>query len=305
MKATRTPVWLLTGDLGSGKTTLLRAWLRDPALAQAAVIVNEIGEVGLDDRLLIGAVDRAALLAHQCVCCTGLPGLEEALTGLWWDRLQRRRPPFDVVVIETTGLADPAPIVAAFGNAGFLRRRYRLAGVLATVSASAGAAPLAQHPEAASQVAAADLLIVTKVDRADAAALTPSLRALNPDAAILGSAQASLAWPQAAAAARARCAAAPVQTEAAPPVAPPARHAPGHHEHATAHFVPLPDPTTADALAAGLAAWPGGALRRAKGVVRLVDGRLVTLHWTAGDGAPSLVAFDGDPPPLGLTCIGG
>ena len=98
MKASRTPVWLLTGWLGSGKTTLLAAWLRDPALADAALIVNEIGEVGIDDRLLAGgAVDAASLVVDACVCCSGLPGLEEALADLVWDRLQRCRPAFDGV----------------------------------------------------------------------------------------------------------------------------------------------------------------------------------------------------------------
>lgn len=311
MKATRTPAWLLTGDLGSGKTTLLRAWLRDPALANAAVIVNEIGEVGLDDRLLVGAVDRAALLANQCVCCTGLPGLEEALSELWWDRLQRRRPAFDAVVIETTGLADPAPIVEAFAQAEFLRQRYALAGVLTTVSASAGAAPLERHPEVAAQVAAADLLVVTKVDRADAAALRPHLRALNAGAAILPSAQGSLTWPDAAAAAQGRRARARTPADAAPVAdARPAHHHHDqrhdhHHAHAVARFVALPDPVAPADLAARLSGGPAGVPRRAKGVVRLDDGRLVALHWAAGDAAPSLEPFDGTPPTLGLTVIGG
>ena len=115
--AARTPVWLLTGYLGAGKTTLLARWLREPALARAALVINEIGEVGLDDRLLDGAVDAASLLANACICCTGLPGLEQALSDLWWDALHRRRPSFDAVLIETTSRSAKATWARASGCA--------------------------------------------------------------------------------------------------------------------------------------------------------------------------------------------
>ena len=102
----RIPVYLLTGYLGSGKTSLLKAWLGQDAFKDAALVINELGEVGLDNQLLRGATESAALVASACVCCTGLPGLAEALEDLFWARLERRMPRFPNLVIETTGLAE-------------------------------------------------------------------------------------------------------------------------------------------------------------------------------------------------------
>ena len=109
----RLPVLLLTGALGSGKTTLLRHWLAQPALAGAAVVLNEVGEVGLDAGGAGALRDAAAQDAAPCLCCEGLPGLAEALEQLFWDRLHRQVARFDRVVIETAGGADPAPIARA------------------------------------------------------------------------------------------------------------------------------------------------------------------------------------------------
>ncbi len=293
MKTGKIPVWLVTGYLGSGKTTLLKHWLRDPALADAALVVNEIGEVGFDDRLLASAVDSAMLLADNCVCCTGLPGLEEALTELWWDRLQRRRPAFSCVVIETTGLADPRPIIEAFGSVPFLQARYALAGVLATASAPAGLALIEAQPEARAQLAAADVLVITKVDQADGAALAVALRALNPRAGLAQSAQASLGWPQVGAL---RAGAA-----TAPPL--PAPEVRGYHHHAAARFVPLPLALSLSELRARVEALRHGTLLRLKGVVELDDGRLHEVQWACGDPDFSHAPFAGTAPALGLTCI--
>lgn len=291
MTPRRIPVWLVTGYLGSGKTTLLKHWLRDPALADAALVVNEIGEVGFDDRLLASAVDSAMLLSNLCICCTGLPGLEEAMTELWWDRLHRRRPAFSSVVIETTGLADPRPLIAAFETAPFLRERYQLAGVLTTASATAGLALIEAQAEARAQIAAANAVIITKIDRTDGAALAAALRSLNPRAGLAQSAQASISWPQA-------CALMAGATAAAP-----AWKTPGHHHHATARFVPLPYALSASALQAQTDALRDGTLLRLKGVVRREDGQLCSVQWTVGDQAITLTPFDGTPPALGLTCI--
>ena len=140
----RIPVYLLTGYLGSGKTTLLAIWLQAKELAQSALIINEVGEVGLDQHALRGMVESAALVANACICCTGLPGLEEALTELFWSRLHRKIEPFAAVIIETTGLADPLPIVQACGRDALLRERYRLAGVVTTLSATSGLQVLAR-----------------------------------------------------------------------------------------------------------------------------------------------------------------
>lgn len=294
MKTRRIPVWLVTGYLGSGKTTLLTRWLRDPALADAALVVNEIGEVGFDDRLLASAVDSAMLLANNCVCCSGLPGLEEALTELWWARLYRRRPSFSSVVIETTGLADPRPIIAAFATAPFLRERYELSAVLAAASATAGLALIEAQPEARAQIEVADAVIITKVDQASGAPLAAALHRLNPRAGVAESAQASLAWSQVRA----------LVDGAAGAVKAPSHDAHGHH-HAAASFVPLANPLSATALQTQVDALRDGALLRLKGVVALEDGQLYTVQWACGDTDIALAPFAGHPPVLGITCING
>lgn len=293
MKATRIPVWLMTGYLGSGKTTLLRAWLRDAALQDAALIVNEIGEVGLDDRLLSQTVDSASLISSACICCTGLPGLQDALADLWWDRLHRRRPAYGSVVIETTGLADPRSVIDAFESVPLLRERYRLAGVFTAVSAVAGLELIDTHPEAAAQVSAADAIIVTKCDRADGAAVERALRARHPRAAIARSQNASLDWPSAMAMATADRPASTLRWRAPVPA-----------DHGTsAHFVPLDAPLTLAALHTQVDALHGNTLLRLKGVIRLDDGALRDVQWAVGDPSIAVAPFAGDAPRLGLTCI--
>lgn len=294
MKATRIPIWLMTGYLGSGKTTLLRSWLRDAALQDAALIVNEIGEVGLDDKLLGLAVDSASLISSACICCTGLPGLQDALENLWWDRLHRRRPAYGSVVIETTGLADPRSVIDAFETVPLMRERYRLAGVFTAVSAVAGLDLIEAHPEAAAQVSAANVLIVTKCDRADGAALERIVRQLNPRAEIVLSRNASLGWPSAMAMATAA---------GRPTPTPPWRaHVPTDHG-ISAHFVPLDAPLTLAALNAQVDALQGDTLLRLKGVIRLDDGALRDVQWSVGDRDIAVAPFAGDVPRLGLTCI--
>jgi len=304
MTVHRTPVWLLTGWLGSGKTTLLSAWLRDPALADAALIVNELGEVGLDDRLLAGAVDSAgALIANACVCCTGLPGLEEALAELFWDRLHRRRPAFGSVVIETTGLADPAPVVASFERVPLLHERYALEGVIACASATAGDAVLAAHPEARAQVAAADAVVITKTDRADGDAVARAVRAVNGRAGIARSACASLSW------ADAQALVAGARATGADPIHSHVHaHHHHHHHHAEASFMTLDEPHSEAALHARIdEARRAGTLLRLKGLVRRDDGALCEVQWAAGDERAAVRPIEGCvvPPPLGLTCIVG
>lgn len=183
--ADRIPVSVLTGFLGSGKTTLLNALLRDPALADTAVIVNEFGEVGLD-HLLMEAVDgEMTVMASGCICCTIRSDLETTLRDL----LARARdgviPGFRRVVVETTGLADPAPIVQMLLNNPLISGFFRLDAVITTVDAINGAAQLDAQPEAVKQAAMADRLILTKTDISDAGAaehLEDRLSALNPTA---------------------------------------------------------------------------------------------------------------------------
>jgi G3E family GTPase len=179
------PITLLTGFLGSGKTTLLRQMLTLPGWNETVVLVNELGEVGLDHHLLgtVAAGDAVMLMENGCICCSVRDDLIGVLEDLFWKRLHRQMPAFKRVVIETTGLADPGPIVRALLSHALIAERYTLDSVLCTVDATAGAAQLLQQPESMAQVAAADALLVTKTDCADAgdsAALEAALRSINP-----------------------------------------------------------------------------------------------------------------------------
>ncbi|MRI56330.1 GTP-binding protein [Methylobacterium sp. DB1607] len=180
------PLTVLTGFLGAGKTTLLNRLLADPALADTVVIVNEFGEVGLD-HLLIETVDEGMiLLGAGCLCCTVRGDLISTLEDLLRRRDNGRINPFRRVVIETTGLADPAPILHALIYHPYLAIRFQLQGVVTVVDAVNGAATLDAHGEALRQAAVADHLVVTKADLpgAEAEALTRRLAALNPGARI-------------------------------------------------------------------------------------------------------------------------
>jgi G3E family GTPase len=178
------PVNVLTGFLGSGKTSLLRRLLQSPLLADAAVLINEFGEVGLDHWLLERLDDETVLLESGCVCCTIRTDLRDALLDLHERRARGQLPPFRRVVIETTGLADPAPIVQTIRGEPRLRYHYVLGNIVTVVDSVNGPATLRDFPEAAHQVAVADRLVVTKLDLPDAADLTPLLRRLNPTAPI-------------------------------------------------------------------------------------------------------------------------
>ena len=180
------PLTVLTGFLGAGKTTLLNRLLRDPALADTVVIVNEFGEIGID-HLLIEAVDEdMILLGAGCLCCTVRGDLVAALEDLLRKRDNGRITPFRRVVIETTGLADPAPILHALIAHPYLSLRYRLQGVVTVIDAVNGEAALDAHPEAVRQAAVADRIVLTKTDLAegDSGALRRRLARLNPAAPI-------------------------------------------------------------------------------------------------------------------------
>jgi len=183
-----TPVTILTGFLGSGKTTLLNRALRDPAMANTAVVINEFGEVGLDHMLAARSDDTIMVLENGCLCCTVFGDLVTTLNNLYHAREDGEIPRFDHVVIETSGLADPSPLIQAFLSDPTLAGLYRIGAVVATVDAVNGPATLDNHIESVRQVALADHILLTKLDlvgQADAeAALTARLRRLNPAARI-------------------------------------------------------------------------------------------------------------------------
>jgi G3E family GTPase len=179
----RIPVTLLTGFLGSGKTTLLNAWLRSPELSDAAVIVNEFGEIGIDHALIASSSDNTIELSTGCLCCTVGGDLVDTLRELIVKREKGEVRAFDRVIIETTGLVDPAPVIQALMTFP-VSRRFRLRQVVTTVDAANGARTLAEHPESVKQAAVADEIVVTKTDLDPEAfaALDAQLRRLNPGA---------------------------------------------------------------------------------------------------------------------------
>jgi G3E family GTPase len=188
------PFTVLTGFLGAGKTTLLNRLLKDPALADTAVIINEFGDIGLDHLLVEHIEDGVVLLSSGCLCCTMRGDLVSALERLTRD-LDNGRAHFRRVVIETTGLADPAPVLHTVMVHPYLVMRYRLDGVITLVDAINGMATLDAHPEAVKQAAVADRIVLTKTDLLTTAdqilgkeRLVARLARLNPSAMLLDAA---------------------------------------------------------------------------------------------------------------------
>ncbi|MDO8310514.1 MAG: GTP-binding protein [Sideroxyarcus sp.] len=181
------PVTVLTGFLGSGKTTVLARLLKNPQLKKTAIIINEFGEIGLDHELLQRSDEDLILLANGCVCCTVRGDLVAAFHQLEEQRAAGAAL-FDRVVIETTGLADPAPILHTMMSDAFVTAHYRLDQVIATVDAVNGMATLDQHGEAVKQAAVADRILLTKTDLASAETrdtLRERIAALNPAAPLV------------------------------------------------------------------------------------------------------------------------
>ena len=182
----RIPITLLTGFLGSGKTTLLRHMLGSEAFAETAVLINELGAVGLDHHLVRGASESLRVLENGCVCCTVRDELADVLAELYWDRLHRRIPRFRQVVIETTGLADPAPLLRLLDGSGIAAERYAWSRIVCTVAAVHGPDEPTRRPEALRQIALADVVFITKADlasRADIEEVEARVKAINPAAA--------------------------------------------------------------------------------------------------------------------------
>src|SRR3954471_16502194 len=263
VRGPRIPVTVVTGFLGSGKTTLIRELLRRPEGANTAVVINEYGEVGIDDALLRTSSDATVLLGNGCLCCTVRTDLQESLRALFADRARGAVPSFERVIIETSGLADPGPVLQTFASDRALGEEFHLQSLVTVVDAVNGAANLDRMPEARDQAALADRIVLSKTDTADAAAierLTARLREFSaaPVAAASHGAIAS-----------------GFLLDEAPDLA--ARLAAHHHDHAHAHShgidsfalffeAPLPWKVFEQTMAV-LTALRGADLLRVKGIV--------------------------------------
>ncbi len=184
------PVNVLTGSLGSGKTTLLRELLRAPGLRDTAVLVNELGEVGIDHHLIEHATESTLLLENGCLCCAMRDDMKTSLKDLHSRRDRAEVPRYERVVVETSGVADPAPIAYTLIAEPVLMHHYRLGNVVTLVDAVNARAQLERFETSVKQVALADRLVLSKVDLADAGevhALRSRLAALNPGAPLLES----------------------------------------------------------------------------------------------------------------------
>ena len=194
-RGARVPVTILTGFLGAGKTTLLRRFLSTPEGRGTAVVVNEFGAIGIDDALIRASSDETVLLGNGCLCCAARSDLQVALRRLVADREQGAIPPFRRIIIETSGLADPGPILGTFATDRALGDEFHLEVAVTAVDAATGVETLRWSAEARKQVILADRLILTKTDLVASgirAALETQLRALNSRAEIIVSQNGSI-----------------------------------------------------------------------------------------------------------------
>ncbi len=192
----RIPVFTLTGFLGSGKTSLLVRLLREPPMARTAIIVNEFGDAGIDQLTLRQVDDNVRLLEHGCLCCTTRADLLETLRGLYIDRLRSDGEPFERIVIETSGMADPIPVLHTLMVDPLLQERFACRGTLVTVDLLQPVERLLERAEGARQAAAADTFVFTKHDLPGACpprAARQALRRVNPDADVCTNGDAEVA----------------------------------------------------------------------------------------------------------------
>jgi G3E family GTPase len=187
--AEMTPVTVLTGFLGAGKTTVLNHLLRQPELARTAVLVNEFGEIGIDHLLVEKLDENTVLLNAGCLCCTVRGDLVRTLREML---PKARRDEISRIIIETTGLAEPAPILATLMTDPVVASAYRLDGVVTVIDAVAGETNLAERPEAMRQLAVADRIVLTKTDLADPGSLLARIEAVNPGAPVITARQGAI-----------------------------------------------------------------------------------------------------------------
>ncbi len=307
--AERLPVSLITGFLGSGKTTLLNRLLKHADMAGSLVIVNEFGEIGLDHLLFERVDGETVLMSSGCVCCTVRSDLEETLRDIARKSAKGQMPPFDRLLVETTGLADPAPIVQLLLNNPMTAHDYRLDAVITTVDAVNGSKQLDEHQEAVKQAALADRLLLTKADLADAGALTVlklRLGMINPSAELIPAAHGDVApgrlfgaalFDPARKSSDARRWLRAETIEGAPHAHDPNVHGDGIRSFCITHDEPLDWQAVHDWLAA-LRREKGGDLLRVKGILNLEgEAAPVAIHgvhhvfhppvqldgWTDGD----------------------
>ena len=188
------PVTVITGFLGAGKTTLLKRFLESPQGAGTAVVVNEYGAAGIDDALVRGSADETVLIGNGCLCCIARTDLQETLRRMVIERERGEIPDFKRIVIETSGMADPSPILQTFATDRALGEVFHLDVVLTVVDAATGLDTLAWSSEARKQAIMADRLVISKTDIAgdSVAALTAELRKLNAHADIAQAANGAL-----------------------------------------------------------------------------------------------------------------
>ena len=182
MSGPKIPVFLLTGFLGSGKTTLLNAALRTPALANTAVVVNELGEIGIDHLIISQAIDNVVLLDAGCLCCVNTGALQETLADLMARRAGGTLPPFERVIIETSGAADPAPLLNVLLGHPLVTGGYALEATLCVIDTQHFIASRRKYPELDKQAAVADRIVLSKTDLADPGPVLALLKDLTPDA---------------------------------------------------------------------------------------------------------------------------
>lgn len=178
-RGARLPVVVVTGFLGAGKTTLIRTLLDRPEGANTAVVVNEFGEIGIDQALLRASSDATVLLGQGCLCCEVRSDLQETLRALFIERSRGAVPSFERVIIETSGLADPGPVLQTFATDRALGGEFHLQALVTVIDAPNGANNLARMPEARKQAALADRIVITKSDLADPAETAALLAALK------------------------------------------------------------------------------------------------------------------------------
>jgi len=185
--AGKIPVTLITGFLGSGKTTLISKLLLHPEMRRVAVVINEVGEIGIDHDLVTLSSENMTLLANGCICCSVRTDLQETLRDLFAQRKVGEVFDFDRVIVETTGLADPAPVVQTLASDTLLAAQYRLDGLITLVDGINGVGQIEQQTEAVKQIAIADKILITKTDVAsnsDLEKLQTHIRLLNANAPI-------------------------------------------------------------------------------------------------------------------------